>query len=291
MKLTYDEIIHAKDIESIAKNENVLPVNHDEVNRLLICIDVQNDFMDNGALGVPGALKDVENLTKWIYNNVYKIANIVYSLDTHTKKHIFFHDWWKDEKGNLVEPFTIITYADVLNGKYSVVDEKNHDISLEYLKAIEANGKQLCIWPYHCIQNTEGAKLEKSLENILKWYSVVREKEVTEVVKGLLPDTEMYGIIHPEYNKVNYFNYEILNRIENADEVYIAGEAASHCLLESLIQILDYFKERINICKKIVVLTDTTSPIGGYEEYSKEWFKKLVLDYGISLKKTTDLKF
>ena len=139
--------------------------------------------------------------------------------------------------------------------------------------------------------DTEGAKLEKSLENILKWYSVVREKEVTEVVKGLLPDTEMYGIIHPEYNKVNYFNYEILNRIENADEVYIAGEAASHCVLESLIQILDYFKERINICKKIVVLTDTTSAIGGYEEYSKDWFEKLVLDYGISLKKTTDLKF
>lgn len=220
-----------------------------------------------------------------------KITNVIYSLDTHNKNHIFFQNWWKDDKENEVEPFTIITYEDVLNGKYRVADCKKHNVSIAYLNAIEKKGKQLCIWPYHCIEGTEGAELEKRLKKMFEYYSIVRQNRPIEVIKGLEPYSEMYGIIHPEYNFNGYFNIDVLEQVENADEVYIVGEAASHCLMESLIQILEYFRNEPDICKKIVVLSDCTAPIGGYEEYTKESFDKLVKQYGIKIIKSVNVQF
>jgi hypothetical protein len=78
LKTKYEEIVN---VASIGKAENPLPMNEllrlangekmipasKNIERtLVIGIDVQQDFMDNGALGVPGATKDVENFTHFI---------------------------------------------------------------------------------------------------------------------------------------------------------------------------------------------------------------------------------
>ena len=63
MKATYEEIINSEDVSNLAKKEEIMLANNDSINRLLICIDEQNDFMDNGALGVPGAINDFRRTT------------------------------------------------------------------------------------------------------------------------------------------------------------------------------------------------------------------------------------
>ena len=75
MKTKYEEIVNVASIGStenpikmndllvLANNEQLIPASKNSESVLVIGIDVQQDFMDNGALGVPGAIKDVENFT------------------------------------------------------------------------------------------------------------------------------------------------------------------------------------------------------------------------------------
>ena len=84
LKTSYDQIVdvtrigeHGKvdfngqhGLMDLALQEKLAPNGRDSVRRLLLCIDVQKDFMEGGALGVPGSLGDVERITRFIYNNM-----------------------------------------------------------------------------------------------------------------------------------------------------------------------------------------------------------------------------
>ena len=85
----------------------------------------------------------------------------------------------------------------------------------------------------------------------------------------------MYGIIRPEYDPDNYIDTALLNLIEQHDEIYIAGEAASHCVLESVSQIVEHFADRPEITARITILKDCMSSIPGFEEATKEAFKRV----------------
>lgn len=76
--------IKMNDILRMANDEHLTPAAQSKEKVLFVGIDIQNDFMDNGALGVPGAHKDVERTTRFIYDNMDKISNIAISIDTHT---------------------------------------------------------------------------------------------------------------------------------------------------------------------------------------------------------------
>lgn len=100
MKTPYNEIVNIASIGSQtnpislneilrkANDEQLTPAAQNKERVLFLGIDVQQDFMDNGALGVHGAHGDVERMTQFIYNNMDKITNIAVSIDTHT--HIRF---------------------------------------------------------------------------------------------------------------------------------------------------------------------------------------------------------
>jgi len=63
------------------------------------------------------------------------------------------------EGGDHPEPFTtIITYEDVLNGKWIAANPENQEASLHYLKKLEMSKdkKKLCIWPVHAVPDTVG---------------------------------------------------------------------------------------------------------------------------------------
>ena len=81
---------------------------------LFLAIDVQQDFMEGGALGVPGSGGDVERMTRFLYENMERISNIAVSLDTHTPHQIFHPCWWIDENGNHPAPNTPISLDDLL---------------------------------------------------------------------------------------------------------------------------------------------------------------------------------
>ena len=119
MKTTYEQIIDVSKIGqcgrpdlnavfALAEQENFKPAVNDSPRRLVLAIDVQKDFMDDGALGVPGANGDVERATRFIYNNMGGISKIMSSLDTHIAHQIFHPCWWVNENGDHPAPYTVI---------------------------------------------------------------------------------------------------------------------------------------------------------------------------------------
>lgn len=299
MKTNYSEIVNTNYIGSTenpislneilkkANVENLTPAaqNHDKV--LFLGIDIQQDFMDNGALGVPGANQDVLRMTKFIYDNMDKISNIAVSLDTHTPHQIFHPCWWIDENGNHPMPYTVITLADLDAGKWRAVI--NPQASREYVKHLEQDAKKaLCIWTYHCLQGTSGAALENQFANMIYFHSVAKKAVVQRLVKGQDPLSEMYGIIKPEYDTKGYINLDFLNKLESYDKILIAGEAKSHCVMESIHQILEYYETRPEITKKVYILEDCMSPIPGYEDATEKTFQTFRNKYHVNLVKSTD---
>ena len=180
MKTTYMEIVNGNYIGSVenpvdlneilkkADKEGLEPSLKDKERVLFLGIDVQQDFMDYGALGVAGAQKDVERMTRFIYDNMEKISNIAVSMDTHTPHQIFHPCWWIDENGEHPAPYTVITLKDLDEGKWRAVI--NPQASREYVKHLEQDAKKaLCIWTYHCMQGTTGAALENQFANIFSF--------------------------------------------------------------------------------------------------------------------------
>ena len=299
MKTTYMEIVNGNYIGSVenpvdlneilkkADKEGLEPSLKDKERVLFLGIDVQQDFMDHGALGVAGAQKDVERMTRFIYDNIEKISNIAVSMDTHTPHQIFHPCWWIDENGEHPAPYTVITLKDLDEGRWRAVI--NPQASREYVKHLEQDAKkELCIWTYHCMQGTTGAALENQFANMIYFHSVARKAVVQRLVKGQDPMSEMYGIIRPEYDTKGYMNLEFLNKLERFDKVLIAGEAKSHCVLESIKQILEYYETRPEVTEKVYVLEDCMSSISGYEDMANQMFEDFRKRYRIHLVKSTD---
>jgi nicotinamidase-related amidase len=295
LKANYEEIVdvsaigekhNTKDMNKLfvkADKENINPTSEDREKVILVGIDMQQDFMEKGTLGVQGSHKDVENLTKFIYNNFEKITKIAVSLDTHIPQQIFFPCWWFDKDGNNPAPYTTITWNDVNNGKWSPLFPKK---SKKYVQELQ----EIMIWTYHCLQGTSGAALENQFANMVLYHSIARQSRTINLVKGLDPFSEMYGIIKPEYDEHNTYNIDFLNLIEGYDKIIIAGEAQSHCVLKSIVQIAEHFHDRPEITSKIYVLEDCMSVIGGYEAVTEKTFKEFKQKYNINIINSTDLK-
>lgn len=281
--------VNVNQILSLAENEAVKPSEKDQKKILLLGIDFQNDFMEEGALGVPGAHKDVANVTKFLYNNLHKITNIAVSLDTHAPMQIFHPSWWVDENGKHPNPLTIISSDDVGHGKWKPIYHVEE--SKQYVSNLEKQGKkQLCIWPYHCIEGTYGAALESQFANLIYFHSVVRGTNVIPIVKGKYQTTEMYGIFRPEYSDKLGENTELLQKMKDYDQILIAGEAKSHCVLESVNQLVEYFSHEGENTGKIYLLEDCMSSIPGFEDDTESAYEQLVQNYGIHLVQSSALE-
>lgn len=299
MKTKYEEIVNVNavgkaenpislnEILKKANDEQLTPSKQNKERVLFIGIDVQRDFMDNGALGVPGAHGDVERMTRFIYNNMDKISNIAVSIDTHTPHQIFHPCWRIDENGNNPAPYTPITLADLDSGKWRAVI--NPMASRDYVEHLEKDGKKtLCVWSYHCIQGTAGCALENQFSNMIYFHSVAKRYAFQPIVKGQDPLSEMYGIIKPEYDTKGYINIKFLNKIEQYDKIVIAGEAKSHCVMESIKQILEHYETRPEVTKKIYILDDCMSIIPGFEDATAQAFDEFKTKYHVNLVNSTD---
>ena len=299
MKTKYENIVNVNaigkaenpislnDILKMANDEQLTPSQYNKERVLFLGIDVQQDFMDNGALGVPGAHGDVARMTRFIYDNMDKISNIAVSIDTHIPQQIFHPCWWIDENGNNPAPYTPITLADLDSGKWKAVI--NPKASRDYVEHLEQDGKKtLCIWSYHCIQGTTGCALENQFSNMVYFHSVAKKMAAKRLVKGQDPLSEMYGIIKPEYDKKGFVNLDFLNALEKYDKIIIGGEARSHCCMESIKQILEHYASRPEITKKIYLLNDCMSDIPGFEQATADAFDEFKNKYHVNIVKSTD---
>ena len=273
MKTAFEEIVS---VEHIGKDENPFALGEllakacaeelpraakDKTRTLLLCVDMQRDFIEGGPLGVAGSVGDTERLTRFIYRNMTKITEIAASLDTHSPRQIFHQCWWRGADGQMPAPFTVITAKDVKEGRWRPLYEKER--SEEYLEYLETAGqKRLVIWPYHCIAGTAGFALENQFSNMIHFFSAAREAGLKKIVKGTLPATEFYGIVSPEYDPGgSYANRELLGDLRRCDRLVIAGEARDYCVAQSVLQICEAM-EKEKKRPEIFIMEDCMSCVG-----------------------------
>jgi len=249
----------------IGRNTPVRPTSEDTFRTVLLLVDAQIDFIhEDGALSVPGAVDDTRRTIEWLFNNLEGVTNIVASLDSHLPIQIFSAAWWIDANGDHPAPFTIITTDDVAAGRWQALYEASW--SNEYLMRLEEHAKkQLMIWPYHTLIGTPGHNITPALYEAIAFHSAARETQPRFITKGTIPETEHYSLFEPEV-KPNHtdngsLNKDLLEELAAYDRIYIAGQAKSHCVLESVTSIMRYFDNKPEIIRKFHVLSDAMSSV------------------------------
>ncbi len=248
-----------------AQAANLRPSAEDRQKIHLVIIDMQVDFChDRGSLHVPGSAGDMQRLIEFIYRHADRITNITCSLDSHLPHQIFHPAWWADEKGAHPAPFTMITYDDIKLGKWRPLVAPVQ--STNYVKKLEEMAKKtLVIWPYHVMIGSVGNALDPELWSAVFWHSLARKTQPTWLTKGSIPLTEHYSIIQPEVpvpdHPLGGKNKAFLDTLSDADVVLVAGEAESHCVLETVEDLVEDFGSKPNALQKIYFLRDCTSPV------------------------------
>ncbi len=240
------------------------PASQDQQRIQLLIIDMQVDFCHpQGTLHVPGAVQDIRRLVEFIYRNAGRISSITCSLDSHLPYQIFHPAWWADPEGHHPAPFTLITQEDVRQGKWRPLLEP--EWSTAYVRELEEGAKkQLTIWPYHVPIGGIGNALDPELWSAVFWHSIARKSQPTWWRKGSVPKTEHYSIVQPEIPVPEVPEGGrrcFLEELEKDDAIIIAGEAASHCVLETLEDLVDEFADKPETLDKIFILRDCTSPV------------------------------
>lgn len=260
----------------------------------LLIIDAQVDFMDlpGSALPVTGATADMDRVATFIKNNGARIDSISCTLDSHRTIDISHPSWWTDKDGNSVSPFTLITHQDLLDGKFTALF--NPTWSFDYVKRLEEQGEfNHFIWPYHCLIGSEGASLYKPLHKVINEWEATRRIPVKFVTKGDNPYTEHFGAfranIEMPQDPKTQFNQDLVNTLMQFDNVYLSGEARSHCVVNSLRQAVN---EVPALASKIILLEDCMSdvtglPAGFYQQVSDIYAD--AVKKGVRIAKSTDI--
>jgi nicotinamidase/pyrazinamidase len=245
----------------------------------LFIIDPQVDFCDkNGKLSVPGAEEDMKRVAKMIVDNLNAIGDINITLDSHNNIHIAHPIWWINSEGNHPDPFTLISVKDVEEGKWRAFNPGFQQRSLDYVKALEANGRYLlCIWPPHCLIGTPGHNVVPELLDALdQWEAKFRL--VNKVTKGSNIFTEHYSAVKADVEDPNdrttMLNEKLVNALKDGDEdILIAGEALSHCVASTIRDVANEFSDEQ--VKRFVLLKDACSNVPSFENLGEDFVKEM----------------
>lgn len=260
---------------------------------VLLVIDAQNDFHDHvpgATLSVPGATADTQRIADFIRN--VNPSKIFASLDSHYSLDISHPGWWNNANGTPIDIFTLIKSDDIKNGKY--VARIDPGRSLLYVEALEANGEfSHFIWPEHCLIGTNGQSLHPIFFEAIKEWMSKGLKWVNFIEKGVNPYTEHFGIFRANVplqedpaTQVNQGIFQVLNA---HDVVYLAGQARTHCVANSLRQMLQIAPQ---LATKIVVLEDCMSNVAGLPQDFYNYVDGMYADAvskGVTIIKSTDV--
>jgi len=250
-------------------------------NTQLLIIDPQNDFCDSkGALFVAGADKDMSRLAKMIDRVGAKLTDIHVTLDSHHLLDIAHPGFWKNSSGQKPNPFTIISYDDVANGTWMPTIPSFSKYALSYTKALKDNGRYLlCVWPAHCLIGSWGTQIVSDLYTSLLTWGDKYVANVDYVTKGSNFLTEHYSAVKAEVpdpaDLSTQLNTTLTESLEAVDNLVIAGEAGSHCLKFTLIDIVDALGGDKYV-SKVTLLTDATSPVTGFEKDQDDFINSMV---------------
>lgn len=258
-------------------------------NQLLI-IDPQNDFCDlpaswqpaspltaqacPPALPVSGAHQDMLRLARFIENHVNTWSDIIVTLDSHQRVDIAHPTFWQTGVGGPVAAFTQIGASDVRAGRFLPRDAAALPRTLRYLDELEARGRyQLMVWPVHCEIGTWGHAVHAAVQAAVNTWEETRLRQVRHVHKGDNPWTEHYSAMQAEVpdadDPATALNLALLAELDRADNLFIAGEASSHCVRATTEHIVTNLPS--GRAERIVLLIDCMSPVSGFERQADDF--------------------
>lgn len=268
------------------------PCVEDHDDTALVIIDPQVDFHEGGSLAIAGATADSERIAAFIRKQPHRIDHIFVSLDTHHRVHIAHGAFWTNAKGDTPKPMTQIRHADVVAKTWYAREPQLQQWALDYTASLEEGGRFVhIIWPYHCVLGTAGHAVSPALLPALEEWSECRARAITWVLKGQNNRTEMYSALKAEVpvadDPSTLMNEALVESLLRHRQVVICGEAKSHCVNFTTRDLLSMWPaERV---EDIVVLTDGTTPVAGFEAQGDEFFRDMA-KAGVTLVSSTEFR-
>lgn len=249
-----------------------------------------------GKLYVPGAWEAMERLAAMVDRLRDKIDDITVTLDAHQIVDQSHPIWWKNTvTGKRPDPFTLLglvggmvqsldpangmagtgieftTYLPSMLDRGGAVVSQAHpegEGSRGFLRALAARGRQnQVVWPVHTEIGALGSIIVPTLMAALqRWQETFAT--INFLTKGSNIYTEHYGAIEAEVPDPNdpstQVRAETVAALNEADIIVWGGVASTHCLPETFRGVDQNFKGG-NIVQKMVLLTDATAPVPGFE--------------------------
>lgn len=244
--------------------------------RALLIIDPQMDFMNlpGAALPVEGAMADMARLSSLIRR--VEFDQIMVTLDSHGYFGIERTTFWARKDGLPVTPFQTVTHEMVRSGEFTPVNRDDRDWALTYTKILETKAKRaLMIWPVHCEIGTPGHQIEPGLLAAIHEWEVRRGVSALRITKGQNPKTEAYSAFEADVplGPADELNVSAIERLACNDTIFVAGEASSHCVAETVYSMLNFDSR---LARKLVILTDAMSPVYECASLADDMCKKVV---------------
>jgi nicotinamidase-related amidase len=273
----------------------------------LLIIDPQNDFCDlpdpyrpldpytgapaTPALPVCGAHDDMKRLAMLITGGWEGLSQVTVTLDSHHRVDIASPTFWQQRDASPVPPFTPITAQQVRNGAFRPRDAKSLPRTLAYLDELETRGRYtLMVWPVHCEIGSWGHNVHADVKTAYSLWEERTLRNVEFVAKGQNPWTEHYSALQAEVPDASdpetQLNRALIERLDGADTILVAGEASSHCVRATTEHLVENLPSRR--AAKVVLLVDCMSLVTGFET-QHDAFLKDMQNRGVLLSTTSDV--
>lgn len=278
---------------------------------ILLAIDVQGTFcVPTGELFVGGAPADTSRLIRFVEGNFEAITHIACTLDTHKAFQIFHPAFLVDADGKNPPPFTPISHADVVAGRWRIAPSAAYALLgsaqrynslqaylLHYTSELTKGGRyDLFVWPYHAMLGGINHALVSAWESACFFHGVARGYNTTfETKGGQLP--ENYSVLRPEVltgvggSPLCQKNTHFFQALMSNDAVIIAGQAKSHCVAWTIDDLIAEVKAKDpKMLAKIFLLEDCTSSVGGFEKQGNDAFDRFRSEGVNIISHTTDVR-
>ncbi len=273
----------------------------------LLIVDPQNDFCDlpdsyrptdpltgssvEPALPIAGAHADMQRLARFIDATAHALSSITVTLDSHHRLDIAHPTFWRMGNGDPVPPFTPITAAQLRAGEFVPRHDDDVPRTLNYLDELEARGRYtLMAWPVHCEIGTWGHNVHADVRAAYGSWEEDRQFIVRKVPKGANPWTEHYSALMAEVPDADdprsQLNRGLLDSLDRADLILVAGEAGSHCVKATVEHLAEHLPG--GNLSRIVLLTDCMSPVAGFAN-AQAGFLHRMRDLGVQQRTSTDM--
>lgn len=206
------------------------------MNKILIIVDPQYDFIDGGALPVKGGEQALINLTEHVGSKGDEYEKIIVSLDTHNPTNLGFKENWTGPSIEKVVPGSLFP-KDKINRESGVWPTNIYTAEKEVKNVIKQ--PDFMCWPKHCLKNTKGWQPYTPLWQTLQKY----KNKVDIVTKGENDSKDCYSMMF--YGDLEITEYgrkfkTAFSKNSTEAEFYFAGLATDYCVLETIrgIQIL-----------------------------------------------------